>query len=90
MVEQGSGSIINVSSVISRSPSGDVLPYAAAKAGLNAITAGFARGPFLTDIAKHWDMEDFDRQARGSRTVRRRPPLASKRSTSARPRRAAR
>ena len=78
MVEQGRGSIINVSSVISRSPSGDVLPYAAAKAGLNAITAGFAHalgpsvrvnaivlGPFLTDIATHWNMEDFARQARG-------------------------
>jgi NAD(P)-dependent dehydrogenase (short-subunit alcohol dehydrogenase family) len=78
MVEQGGGSIINVSSVIARSPSGDVLPYAAAKAGLNAITVGFAHalgpsvrvnavvlGPFLTDIARHWDMERFERQARG-------------------------
>jgi NAD(P)-dependent dehydrogenase (short-subunit alcohol dehydrogenase family) len=78
MAEQDGGSVINVSSVISRRPTGDVLPYAAAKAGLNAITAGFAHelgprvrvnavvlGPFLTDISKHWDMERFSRQASG-------------------------
>ena len=78
MAEGDGGSIINISSVISRSPTGDVIPYAAAKAGLNAITKGFAHelgpkvrvnaivlGPFLTDISKHWDMDVFSRQARG-------------------------
>jgi NAD(P)-dependent dehydrogenase (short-subunit alcohol dehydrogenase family) len=52
----------------------DVIPYAAAKAGLEAMTVGFARalapkvrvnaiqaGPFFTDISKAWDMEAFDR-----------------------------
>jgi NAD(P)-dependent dehydrogenase (short-subunit alcohol dehydrogenase family) len=47
-----------------------VIPYAAAKAGLNAITAAFAHafgpavrvncimaGPFLTDISKAWQAE---------------------------------
>jgi NAD(P)-dependent dehydrogenase (short-subunit alcohol dehydrogenase family) len=66
------GSIINVSSVASIKPSPTDLPYAAAKAGLDALTAGFARaygprvrvntimaGPFLTDIAKAWDMDAF-------------------------------
>jgi NAD(P)-dependent dehydrogenase (short-subunit alcohol dehydrogenase family) len=66
------GSIINVSSVASIKPTPTDLPYAAAKAGLDALTAGFARaygprvrvntimaGPFLTDIAKAWDMEAF-------------------------------
>jgi NAD(P)-dependent dehydrogenase (short-subunit alcohol dehydrogenase family) len=72
------GSIINVSSVASLHPTSDVIPYAAAKAGLNAITEGFARtfgprvrvntlaaGTFLTDISQHWDMEAFARDARG-------------------------
>jgi NAD(P)-dependent dehydrogenase (short-subunit alcohol dehydrogenase family) len=51
--------------------------YGAAKAGLNAITLAFAReyapkvrvncimaGPFLTDISKAWDMDDFAERAR--------------------------
>jgi NAD(P)-dependent dehydrogenase (short-subunit alcohol dehydrogenase family) len=62
------GSIINVSSTGSLRPAPDMLPYDAAKAGLNTITEGFAKafgpsvrvncimaGPFLTDIAKAWD-----------------------------------
>jgi NAD(P)-dependent dehydrogenase (short-subunit alcohol dehydrogenase family) len=53
-----------------------VLPYAAAKAGLNALTAGLARalgpavrvnaimaGTFLTDVSKAWDMDAFDARA---------------------------
>jgi NAD(P)-dependent dehydrogenase (short-subunit alcohol dehydrogenase family) len=53
-------------------PTANDLPYAAAKAGLNALTAGFAQaygptvrvngvmaGPFLTDISKAWDVEGF-------------------------------
>jgi NAD(P)-dependent dehydrogenase (short-subunit alcohol dehydrogenase family) len=68
MVESGGGSIINISSVGSMRPRGNILPYAAAKAGLNALTVGFAHtfgpsvrvncimaGPFLTDISKAWD-----------------------------------
>ena len=42
MAEGDGGSIINVSSVASIRPSPDVIPYAAAKAGLNAMTDGFA------------------------------------------------
>src|SRR6267378_2773463 len=66
----GGGAIINVSSTASVSPSPAELPYGAAKAGLSALTIGFARafaptvrvntivpGPFLTDISKAWDMD---------------------------------
>jgi NAD(P)-dependent dehydrogenase (short-subunit alcohol dehydrogenase family) len=61
------GSIVNVSSIASILPTADVIPYAAAKAGLNAMTEGFAEafgpkvrvnaimcGMFRTDIAKAW------------------------------------
>jgi NAD(P)-dependent dehydrogenase (short-subunit alcohol dehydrogenase family) len=61
------GSIINVSSTGSIRPAPHMLPYDAAKAGLNALTEGFAKafgptvrvncimaGPFLTDISKAW------------------------------------
>lgn len=70
------GSIINISSIAALRPTPNDLPYAAAKAGLNAITAGFAQaygpkvrvnaimaGPFLTDISKAWDMVAFERDA---------------------------
>jgi NAD(P)-dependent dehydrogenase (short-subunit alcohol dehydrogenase family) len=76
MVADGGGAIINVSSVASIRPQPAELPYAAAKAGLNALTVGFSRafgpavrvntimaGPFLTDIAKAWDMDAFNNQA---------------------------
>lgn len=69
MVEDGGGSIINISSVAAIKPEPTDLPYAAAKAGLDVLTVGFAKaygptvrvntimaGPFETDIAKHWDM----------------------------------
>ncbi|TFV56708.1 SDR family oxidoreductase [Mycobacterium sp. PS03-16] len=68
MVAAGRGSIINVSSSGSLRPDAHMLPYAAAKAGLNAMTEGLASafgptvrvntlmpGPFLTDISKAWD-----------------------------------
>ncbi len=77
MAADGRGSIINVSSIAAEHPLPDVVPYAAAKAGLNAITLGFARafgpsvrvnavlpGTFLTDVAEHWDMARFEREAR--------------------------
>jgi NAD(P)-dependent dehydrogenase (short-subunit alcohol dehydrogenase family) len=77
MVQQGGGSIINVSSYASLSPSPSFLPYAAAKAGVNALTVGFARaygpsvrvncilaGPFRSDVAKHWPEGTADRHRR--------------------------
>ena len=72
------GSVINISSVASTHPREDVIPYAAAKAGLNAITQGFAHawprlvrvnailpGTFLTDISKAWDLDAFEKRAEG-------------------------
>jgi NAD(P)-dependent dehydrogenase (short-subunit alcohol dehydrogenase family) len=77
MAEDQGGSIINISSVGAVHPRPAILPYAAAKAGLNAITAGFARafgpsvrcnaimaGTFLTDISKSWDAVAFAERAR--------------------------
>jgi NAD(P)-dependent dehydrogenase (short-subunit alcohol dehydrogenase family) len=77
MAAGSGGSIINISSVASTHPTPEVLPYAAAKAGLNALTEGFARalgpdvrvnaivaGTFLTDVSRTWDMDAFERQAR--------------------------
>jgi len=76
MVRDGGGSIINVSSVGSVRPTPEILPYAAAKAGVNALTVGFAHalgptvrvncimaGPFLTDVTKAWDMDAFEHGA---------------------------
>jgi NAD(P)-dependent dehydrogenase (short-subunit alcohol dehydrogenase family) len=76
MAAADGGSIINVSSTAAAHPRPGQLPYAAAKAGLNALTAGFAlaygpkvrvnailAGPFLTDISKAWDMDAFARRA---------------------------
>jgi NAD(P)-dependent dehydrogenase (short-subunit alcohol dehydrogenase family) len=76
MKEAGRGSIINISSVASLRPTPKELPYAAAKAGLNVLTTGFAlalgpevrvnalvAGPFLTDVADAWDMEVFESHA---------------------------
>jgi len=71
------GSIINVSSTGSIRPAPFMLPYDAAKAGLNALTVGFAHaygpsvrvncimaGPFFTDVTKDWDLEAFDVEVR--------------------------
>lgn len=70
MRRRGGGSIINISSTGALRPTRDIIPYAAAKAGLNAMTVGLADalgpevrvnaivpGPFLTSIARNWDME---------------------------------
>ena len=70
MYDAGSGSIINVSTVGSLMASVIELPYACAKAGLNAFTVGLAEalapkvrvncilpGPFDTDITAPWGEE---------------------------------
>ncbi len=67
MHEGAGGSVINISSTASLSASPWALPYAGAKAALNALTQGFAAayspnvrvntivvGPFGTDVAEHW------------------------------------
>ncbi|MGH9050656.1 MAG: SDR family NAD(P)-dependent oxidoreductase [Acidimicrobiia bacterium] len=71
------GSIINVSSVGALRPSPGIIPYAAAKAGLHAMTAGFAHafgpevrvncivpGSFMTDVTKEWDLDAFAEAAK--------------------------
>jgi NAD(P)-dependent dehydrogenase (short-subunit alcohol dehydrogenase family) len=77
MVTGDGGSIVNITSIGGVRPTHDILPYAAAKAALNALTLGFADalgpkvrvnavmpGPFRTDISKHWDHEAFAERAR--------------------------
>jgi NAD(P)-dependent dehydrogenase (short-subunit alcohol dehydrogenase family) len=66
------GSIINVSSMGAVRPDGSIIPYAAAKAGVNAMTAALAHafgpkvrvncimpGSFMTDVTQSWDLEAF-------------------------------
>ena len=78
MAEGDGGSIINVSSGAAERPMPTELPYAAAKAGINAFTIGFAKafgpkvrvnciqaGPFLTDISKAWDLPTFEAAREG-------------------------
>jgi NAD(P)-dependent dehydrogenase (short-subunit alcohol dehydrogenase family) len=84
MAEGDGGSIIMVSSTGSKYPRAGIIPYAAAKAGVNAMTVGFADafgpkvrvncikpGPFLTDISHAWDMEAFQKRAEASIPLRR-------------------
>ena len=72
------GSIVNISSAAAIHPRPHTLPYAAAKAGLNALTVGLAHtfgpnvrvnaimaGTFLTDVSRSWDPEVFARRAEG-------------------------
>jgi NAD(P)-dependent dehydrogenase (short-subunit alcohol dehydrogenase family) len=76
MAEGNGGSIINVSSVGAIRPGATIVPYSAAKAGLNAMTTAFAHafgpkvrvncimpGGFMTDVTKAWDLEAFERGA---------------------------
>lgn len=62
------GSIINITSAGAAHPRPHILPYAAAKAGLNALTVGLAHtlgpavrcnavmaGTFRTDVSRSWD-----------------------------------
>jgi NAD(P)-dependent dehydrogenase (short-subunit alcohol dehydrogenase family) len=73
MARGDGGSIINVSSIASIRPTPVETAYAAAKAGLNALTVAYAHaygpkvrvncivaGPFLTDISKAWDLDVFN------------------------------
>lgn len=68
MADAGSGSIINIGTVGSLRPGKGEAVYAAAKAGLNALTVAIAEayapavrsnailpGPVMTDIAEAWD-----------------------------------
>jgi NAD(P)-dependent dehydrogenase (short-subunit alcohol dehydrogenase family) len=72
------GSIINITSTGADRPRPSIVPYAAAKAGLTAITVGLAHafgpavrcnaimaGTFLTDVSTSWDMEAFAARAQG-------------------------
>lgn len=70
-MERGDGGqIVNIGSVAALQPHANELPYAAAKAGLNALTVGLAHalgprvrvngvlpGMFRTDISKAWTAE---------------------------------
>ena len=84
MAEGDGGSVIMVSSTASYHSGADIIPYGAAKAGLNNMTLGFAKalapkvrvncivpGPFLTDISKAWDMESFNARAATTIPLRR-------------------
>ncbi|MFI5798141.1 SDR family NAD(P)-dependent oxidoreductase [Streptomyces sp. NPDC051677] len=79
MAEAGGGTIVNVSSTGSIRPRPAIVPYAAAKAGLNAVTAGLAQalgpsvrvntlmcGPFATWATRGWQ-QDPERLAEGVR-----------------------
>lgn len=84
MVAAGRGSIINVSTAGSLRPTPDIIPYAASKAGLNAMTEALAKafgpavrvntlmaGPFLTDVSKAWNLEAANRNPFGSLSLQR-------------------
>ena len=84
MVAAGRGSIINVSTAGSLRPTPDIIPYASSKAGLNAMTEGFARalgpkvrvntlmaGPFLTDVSKSWNLDQAAHNLFGSVSLQR-------------------
>ncbi len=84
MMAGDGGAILNISSIASIRPRKDIIPYAAAKAGLNAMTEAMADalgpkvrvnailpGPFLTDISKAWDMEAFNRSAEATIAMKR-------------------
>jgi NAD(P)-dependent dehydrogenase (short-subunit alcohol dehydrogenase family) len=73
MATNGGGSIVNIGTAGSLVASVNELPYACAKAGLNALTVGLAEayapdvrvnailpGPFRTDVTKAWPPEALD------------------------------
>ncbi len=76
MAAGAGGSIIGISSSAAVRPRPAYVPYAAAKAGLNAMSEGLARtygptvrsnvimaGPFQTDITADWDWDAFNARA---------------------------
>src|SRR5690606_25803038 len=76
MQANGGGRIVNVSSIAAKQPSEREVPYAMAKAGLNAMTVALAHmfgptvrvngimpGAFLTDSSQAWDLESFNPRA---------------------------
>jgi NAD(P)-dependent dehydrogenase (short-subunit alcohol dehydrogenase family) len=78
------GAIINISAVASIRPTAIVAPYAAAKAGLNAITVALAHaygpkvrvnaimaGYFMTDISKAWDLEAVTKRLEAETALKR-------------------
>ena len=84
MHEGAGGSIINISSGAALSATARTLPYAAAKAGLHALTMGFAdafgpnvrvntivAGRFLTDVSRSWDLEALSAELRRSQPLQR-------------------
>jgi NAD(P)-dependent dehydrogenase (short-subunit alcohol dehydrogenase family) len=85
MCRVGRGSIVNVSSSGSLRPQPGFAPYAAAKAGLNVLTATFAKefgpavrvntvmpGPFHTDATRGWSRsEEFARHAQSALPLQR-------------------
>lgn len=84
MAAAAGGSILNVSSIAAVQPTAHEIPYAVAKAGLNALTVGLSHtfapkvrvnalmpGPFLTDISKAWDPDRFAEMARAMIPMRR-------------------
>ncbi len=105
MCEGDGGSIVNISSIGGVRPTHDILPYAAAKAGLNALTVGFADafgpkvrvnaimpGPFRTDISRTGTTRRSTSARRRSRCAARASRTRSRRpsSTSRATRRASR
>jgi NAD(P)-dependent dehydrogenase (short-subunit alcohol dehydrogenase family) len=79
MAADGGGSIINISSMAAIRPAPGNLPYAAAKAGLNALTEGFAQafgpsvrvntiqcGAFRTDVSQAWTPQATEALAAGT------------------------
>jgi NAD(P)-dependent dehydrogenase (short-subunit alcohol dehydrogenase family) len=85
MCGSGRGSIVNISSSGSLRPQPGFAPYAAAKAGLNVLTATFAKefgpavrvntvmpGPFHTDATEGWSRsEQFARHAQSALPLKR-------------------
>ncbi len=78
------GVIINVSSTTSQRPSPGEVVYGAAKAAVNNLTVSLSRafaphvrvncivpGPFLTDISKAWDLEQFAQRAQVAYSLQR-------------------
>jgi NAD(P)-dependent dehydrogenase (short-subunit alcohol dehydrogenase family) len=84
MYAAGGGSIINVSSSGSIRPKGRIIPYAGAKAALNAMSEGLAEGlgpnvrvntlmpgTFQTDVSKAWDFEAVSEDRKKTTALRR-------------------